>query len=98
MKIAIYYMDQVLLDWLDFTLLTNVYVQCNLIVSTLFFIVTTRTTDFDPVEMAGNQAELATLIKRLEAVTLRLEKVPGGGPAQDGGNVIMVYLALVYFL
>jgi len=39
--------------------------------------------------MSGNQAELAALIHRLEAVTLRLEKVPGGGGAagaKDGGK------------
>ena len=57
------------------------------------FPVTPRTTDSDdPVEMAGNQAELAALIKRLESVTLRLEKVPGGGPAQDGGIVWMLFI------
>lgn len=36
--------------------------------------------------MSGNQAELAALIHRLEAVTLRLEKVPGAPPAKDGGS------------
>ena len=51
--------------------------------------------------MSGNQAELAALIHRLEAVTLRLEKVPGGGGAagaKDGGKEMFKCVSLSVFL
>jgi hypothetical protein len=37
--------------------------------------------------MSGNQAELAALIQRLELVTSRLEKVPGGAPVKNAGKI-----------